>query len=113
MIFKKAFSNKQDHLQLSLITVGHATVDSTWRGTVQSPDCSRLYYIVRGVAYIHAAGGFSHKKIHSINGILPTASTWEIIAIPAATDVSFPYAAGITMVFNPNGIAKRQTRLTK
>lgn len=56
MIFKKAFSNKQDHLQLSLITVGHATVDSTWRGTVQSPDCSRLYYIVRGVAYIHAAG---------------------------------------------------------
>ncbi|MBQ8340292.1 MAG: helix-turn-helix transcriptional regulator [Clostridia bacterium] len=56
MIFKKAFSNKQDHLQLSLITVGRATVDSTWRGTVQSPDCSRLYYIVRGVAYIHAAG---------------------------------------------------------
>lgn len=56
MVFKRIFSGKQDQLQLSLITVGRATVDSTWRGTVQSPDCSRLYYIVRGVAYIHASG---------------------------------------------------------
>ena len=33
----------------------------------------------------------------------------ETTASPAATDVSFPAALGITIVFNPNGIAKTQS----
>lgn len=32
----------------------------------------------------------------------------EISVIPAAIDVSFHIALGITIVFNPNGIAKEQ-----
>jgi len=36
-------------------------------------------------------------------------SKWDITAIPAATDVSFPYALGITMVLSPKGMAREQS----
>ena len=36
-------------------------------------------------------------------------SKCEINAIPAAFDVSFPYALGITIVPSPSGIAREQT----
>ena len=41
-------------------------------------------------------------------GMVMQESRWEMIAIPAATVVSFPYALGITIVFNPRGIAAAQ-----
>ena len=34
---------------------------------------------------------------------------WETTASPAATEVSFPSALGITIVFSPNGIANIQS----
>lgn len=34
---------------------------------------------------------------------------WDTTASPAATVVSFPAALGITIVFNPNGIANTQS----
>ena len=47
--------------------------------------------------------------IEKINGIVITASKCEITVIPAAIDVSFPSALGITIVFNPSGIDREQT----
>ena len=47
--------------------------------------------------------------IEKINGIVITASKCEITVIPAAIDVSFPSALGITKVFNPSGIDREQT----
>ena len=48
-------------------------------------------------------------QIKKISGIVITESKCEITAILAATEVSFPYALGIMMVFNPSGIAKEQS----
>lgn len=45
----------------------------------------------------------------NITGIVIQESRCEIIAIPAATVVSFPYALGITIVFNPSGMATELT----
>ena len=42
----------------------------------------------------------------NIRGIVIAARRWEITAIPAATEVSFPSALGITIVFSPSGIAR-------
>lgn len=36
----------------------------------------------------------------------------EISAMPEATEGSFPYALGMTMVLSPNGIASEQTAQT-
>ena len=47
--------------------------------------------------------------IEKINGIVITASKCETTVIPAAIDVSFPSALGITIVFNPSGIDREQT----
>lgn len=44
-----------------------------------------------------------------MSGIVIQDNKWETIAIPAAAEVSLPYALGITMVFKPSGIATEQT----
>jgi len=36
-------------------------------------------------------------------------SVWDIRAIPAAVEVSLPYALGITTVLSPSGIAREAT----
>jgi hypothetical protein len=42
-------------------------------------------------------------------GIVIHAARWDMRAIPDATFVSLPYAAGITMVLRPSGIASEQS----
>lgn len=44
----------------------------------------------------------------NITGIVMHDNKWDTTASPAATDVSFPAALGITIVFSPNGIANMQ-----
>ena len=39
--------------------------------------------------------------------------TCEISAMPAAVEVSFPYALGITRVLSPKGIAREETAQIK
>ena len=39
-------------------------------------------------------------------------SKWDINAIPAAIEVSFPNALGMTIVFNPNGIEREHNAQT-
>ena len=41
----------------------------------------------------------------NITGMVKQDNKCEIIAMPAATVVSFPYALGITIVFKPSGMA--------
>ena len=43
-----------------------------------------------------------------MNGIVIADNKCDTNVIPAATDVSFPYPPGITIVLNPNGIANAQ-----
>ena len=45
-------------------------------------------------------------------GMVAQDRVWEMSAIPAATEVSLPYAAGITTVFSPRGMAREQTAQT-
>ena len=47
-----------------------------------------------------------------IKGIVNIERACEISAMPAGTEVSFPYAAGITTVFKPSGIESEHTRQT-
>ena len=47
------------------------------------------------------------------SGIVIHDNKWETTAIPAGTDVSFPYALGITTVLSPSGIANEQSVHTK
>ena len=42
-----------------------------------------------------------------------TESKCDMTAIPAPIEVSFPYALGMTMVFNPKGIAREQSAQMK
>lgn len=43
--------------------------------------------------------------IVNMTGMVKQDNKCEIIAMPAATVVSFPYALGITIVFKPSGMA--------
>ena len=45
------------------------------------------------------------SKSRKIAGMVMIARIWDISVMPEAVVVSFPYAAGITIVFNPRGIA--------
>ena len=44
-----------------------------------------------------------------IKGMVRQEARCEMSAMPAAEEVSLPYAAGMTMVFSPKGIASEQT----
>ena len=50
-----------------------------------------------------------HYIIINTRGIVMHDNKWETTASPAATEVSFPAALGITIVFSPNGIANIQS----
>ena len=63
-------------------------------------DCSESLY--QGLEII--------SKSAKIRGMVTHDNTCEINAIPAATDVSLPYALGITIVFNPRGIEREHTQ---
>ena len=41
-----------NQFRLTMLMMGHATVDRSWTGKIQSPSYSRLYYIVSGSASI-------------------------------------------------------------
>ena len=57
---------------------------------------------------------FSTKSISkNISGMLIHERKCEISAIPDAVVVSLPYAAGITTVVSPSGIATEQTAQMK
>ena len=49
---KIALCRYADHIRLTVLNFGRATVNAEWNGTVTMPAFSRLYYIVSGVAFI-------------------------------------------------------------
>ena len=49
------------------------------------------------------------SNIIKISGMVMHERKCETSAIPAATEVSFPYALGTTIVLSPNGIARQHT----
>ena len=55
----------------------------------------------------------NYKNSIVIRGIVPIDRMWDTSAIPAAIEVSFPYAAGTTIVLRPNGMAVAHIRHTK
>ena len=59
---------KASSVNLNLYNFGYATVDTDWKGFVQNPSFSRLYYIVSGEAYIEYN---NIKSFDIITNILP------------------------------------------
>ena len=51
----------------------------------------------------------NRSKIKNTRGMVAQDRAWEISAIPAAVEVSFPYALGMTTVLRPSGIAREAT----
>jgi len=52
-----AYLKELNEIHTELVVVGHSQVDARWKGRIDMPDVSRLYYVVSGGAVIRSESG--------------------------------------------------------
>ncbi len=75
-VLNRALCKNINSFQLTLLFFGHAKVDSSWKGKVVNPSCSRLYYVIKGTTVITTEGG-SYVLSPGRWYLLPAGCTYE------------------------------------
>lgn len=77
-----------NRIRLNLIYFGSSIIDNEWTGRIVSPDCSRLYCVIRGTAYITMNGA----RTHLIPGkwyLLPAGCSFDFECVDEMDQISF------------------------
>ena len=74
--FNSNYLEALNELSLRLLIAGRARVCPTWRGNVENPDFTRLYYVTAGEASV-TAGGILHRLIPGSWYLLPAGCSFS------------------------------------